>query len=235
MRLSLVLAAIAYIGLFIAGQVHAAPSQDFCLENPESPLCGGPIDPPVDPDPCDEDPSLCEPPTGPCELAPELCQPGGPVLEPGDPAEPVAPLVFTGSVRFKGPGFLTSRDIDTTLVHDDTTFALGLAGGCSIGTGGVVAKGQSGKKFELLFDDASLDSFTNDLVHMAALLSGQTGTPIAETAKVVLKRTGEDTWSLKIKFSVVVQGVGVIVYKANLTSTTAAPPEPSSVRCLQTN
>lgn len=93
MRLSLVLAAIAWIALFIAGQVNAAPGRDFCLNNPESPLCGGPFEEPPVVDPGDPEPD-------PCAADPESC-------EPAEPAEP-EPTGFElgGPGRLKGPGFL---------------------------------------------------------------------------------------------------------------------------------
>jgi hypothetical protein len=216
MRLSLVLAAAAYIGLFVAGQVSALPSRDFCELNPDSQLCTG-EEPPVDP--CDVDPSACPPPPPPaiCEINPSLCEGGGPVLEPVEPEEEPT-TDFLGSFRFKGPGFDRSGDAAVQLAHDGETFSFALQPGCLTPTGTVVKKGPNGKKFQLFLDDASLDAFADSLADSARFIAGRGGEPLGKTSKVILKKTGEDTWSLKIKIQVVVEDLGEVVYKANLTS-----------------
>jgi hypothetical protein len=219
MRLSLVLAAIAWIALFVAGQVSALPSQEFCLDNPESPLCGGPFeDPPVidpgdpEPDPCAVDPASCEP------------------AEPVDP-EPTA-FELAGTGRFKGPGFVRPVQASASLSYDDSTFSMDSNLDCDPSTGTVVAKGPSGKKHQLFPDDASLDAIADSLAFSARLLAGRGGEPAGKTAKLILKENADGTLTLRIKVQVVIEDLGEVVYKATLTTVDpAATPQTARVLC----
>jgi hypothetical protein len=216
MRLSLVLAGSAWIALFIAGQVYAAPGADFCELHPESPLCGGPFEePPVidpgdpEPDPCAADPASCEP-------------------EPADP-EPTA-FELTGSGRLKGPGFLMPIRPSFTLSYDESTFTLD--DGCDPWTGSVVAKGPSGTKFQLFLDEASVDGFADVIAERARFVAGRGGEALGNTQKLVLKENADGSLSLKIKIQVVVQDLGEVVYKVNFTTIDpAATPETARVLC----
>jgi hypothetical protein len=225
MRLSLVLAAIAYVGLFIAGQVNALPSADFCLTNPESPLCNPGEEPPVDPDP---DP---EPPTSFCEANPSLCPVDvEPVLDPAEePVEEVEPLHFAGTFRVKGPGLLLPpREIAIDLSVNETTFSMAI-GPCFVGTGSVVAKG--GSKHELLFDAASLETFGEDMRRLVLLTTGH-GTVLETTGKGVLKANADGSDSLRLLMRFEVEDFGLVAYKADLASTENSLVPPAT-RCLE--
>jgi hypothetical protein len=217
MRLSLVLAGSAWIGLFIAGQAFGRPSAEFCELNPESPLCGGIEEPPVDPDPCDANPSLCPPEVDPVEVEPE----------------PELPSVeMAGGGRFKGPGFNRPVEATGSLSYDESTFSLFSNLDCEAAAGTVVAKGPSGKKHQLFLDDASLDAYAESLARSARLLTGAGGAPVGKTSKLVLKENADGTLSLKIKIQVVVEDLGEVVYKANLaTIDPAATPQTARVLC----
>jgi hypothetical protein len=225
MRLSLVLAAIAWVALFIAGQVNALPPADACLIDPESPLCGGEIAP-ADPDP---DP---DPPTSFCEANPSLC-PGDvePVLDPEEaPVEEVEPLHFSGTFRVKGPGLLLPpREIPIDLSLGETTFSMAI-GPCFVATGSVVAKA-GGTKHELVFDAASLDTFGESLRRLLLLTTGH-GTVLATTGKGALKSYADGTHSLRLLMQVEVEDFGEVAYKADLASTESSLVPPST-RCLE--
>ena len=220
MRLSLVLAAIAWIALFVAGQVSAIPGADFCLNNPESRFCGGPFEEPPVVDPGDPEPD-------PCAGNPLLCDP--PVAE----VEPEAPSTeLAGPARFKGPGFNLSREASATLSYDASTFSLDSSLGCDPALGTVVAKGPSGKKFQLFPDDASLDAWADAIAFSAKLIAQRGGDPVGKTAKVVLTENADGTLTLRIKVQVVVEDLGEVVYKATLTTIDpAATPQTARELC----
>jgi hypothetical protein len=223
MRLSLVLAAAAWGGLFVASQVSALPGANFCELNPESPICGGEL-PPIDPG----DPP---PPPGPCAIDPSLCPPieDLPVLEPAEPEEALPTVDFEGAFRFKGPGFLRSGETSVTLAHDEDTFSLKL--GCVDATGTVVQKGRAGKKHELFLDDASLEALADEFAFSARFFAGRGGEPLGQTAKLVLKENEDGSFSLKIKLQVVVEDLGEVVYKANLSNVEGGGPSSLRVLC----
>jgi hypothetical protein len=222
MRLSFVLAAIAWIALFVAGQVSALPGAEFCLDHPESPLCGGPFEEPPVVDPGDPEPE-------PCTGNPLLCDP--PVAEV-DP-EPEAPSTeLAGPARFKGPGFNRPAEAFGTLSYDAATFSLDSNLSCDPALGTVVAKGPSGKKFQLFPDDASLDAWAESMAFSARVLAGRGGEPVGKTAKVILKENADGTLTLRIKVQVVVEELGEVVYKATLTTVDpAATPETARILC----
>ena len=218
MRLSLVLAAIAWIALFVAGQVSALPGVDFCQNNPESPLCGGPFEEPPVVDPGDPEPD-------PCEADPASCEP--------EPAEPEATAFeLGGTARFKGPGFNLPADAFASLTYDASTFSLDSSLGCDPAQGSVVAKGPSGRKFQLFPNDASLDAWADSLAFSAKLIAGRGGAPVGKTAKVVLKENADGTLTLRIKVQVVIEELGEVVYKTTLTTIDpAATPQTARVLC----
>ena len=231
MRRSLVLAGSAWIGLFVAAQAFGLPSRDFCETHPESPLCGGVVEPPVDPDPCELDPASCEPPpTGPCAANPLLCEP--PVDAEIDP-EPAAPSVeMAGSGRFKGPGFNLPTEATAALSYDDATFSLLSNLDCDPATGAVVVKGRQGRKRQLFLDGPSLDAYADSIAFSARLTAGRGGAVVAKSAKIVLQDRADGSQSLRIKMQVVIEELGEVVYKANLTTLDpAATPETARVLC----
>lgn len=219
MRLSFVLASSAYVLLFVGTQASALPPVDFCELNPTSPLCIG-EEPPIDPpDPCVENPQLCEPPPDPCKLDPASCEPEP---EPEPPADGSS-AALEGTFVLKGNGFKGSFEADVALSFDETTFSLVLFSGAPIMTGNLVPKGKKGNKFQLFLDDASADWLATVVAHEAALASGrETGNPLGETSKLILKRNADGTATLKIKSHVLVDSVGEAVFKANLTGPVGA-------------
>lgn len=220
MRLSLVLAILLWIALFVAGQVYAAPSADFCLENPTSPLCGGGIfeDPPL------ADPGDPEPDVDPCVIDPASCEP-----ETEDPA-------VTG-VRLAGRGRLAARGLrlpiepSFTLSHDGSTFTL--HDGCEARTGSMVAKGRSGRKHKLFLDAASLESLSGLIAEHVSFLAGHGGAALGAAQKLVLKEQADGRLKLSIKLEIAVEGLGEVVYKVKAATSTvpAYGGEGSRVLC----
>jgi hypothetical protein len=188
---------------------------DQCLRFPQ--LCN-PGDPP--PDPCLENPELCEPPD-PCELNPDLCEPDvcdvspvlcedPPILEPEEPA--ARHLGGNVILRVGGAKFDLGFGVDLSL--DDVTFSM-LIDGAELVTGRVVPKGKSGRKFTLFLDKPSSDAFTALVAARGGAVASQPeGTVLGDTTKIVLKLDAEGNATLKIKSQVLTSGVGEVVFKA---------------------
>jgi len=254
MRLHSALAFAAFVVHFSASQALAIPPEDFCEETPTSPLCE-PLDPceenpelcePIDP--CELDPASCEP-IDPCELDPASCEPVDPCeLDPGsceptdpceiDPAscepEPANHGSLSGTARVRGSGFSQSLDLGAELYFDDATFSLMETGGCTIFTGNLAPKGKKGNKLQLFLDDASADAYTAFVAQSAAAASGRaTGSPLGESAKLILKLKQDGTASLRIKSEVLFDTAGEVAFKARLSGpvTTGAVPK-TGARCL---
>jgi hypothetical protein len=225
----------------------AIPPDDFCEENPDSPLCGpvdpdgefcdrfpnSPLcdpgeDPPVDPDP---DP---DPPIDPCDLVPTApgCNEEPPVVE-DPPAEPPAPSFsheLDGSARVKGNGFKVTEAYSLQMNFDTSTliFSAMDADG-TLYSGNLVAKGKKGKKFRLFLDDGSEDALSGDVAERAGTASGRApGAVVGESSKLTLKLLDDGSVLLKVKSEVLVDGIGEVVFKARLTGAPA-------VQALQTS
>jgi hypothetical protein len=186
---------------------------DPCLENPE--LCE-----PEPPDPCELVPQLCDP-LPICELAPALCE-DPPVAEPGDetPEQEVFDHSLAGSARVKGDGFKTSEPYTMLLSFDTAarTFSA-MDGDGTLYTGNLAPKGTKGTKFSLFLDPGSEDVFNSDVAGRGAAASGvPAGTIAGDSSKLTLKLNEDGSVSLKIKSSVLVSGIGEVVFKANLLS-----------------
>jgi hypothetical protein len=203
---------------------------DDCLRFPG--LC----DPTTPPDPCEENPELCEPePPDPCELVPQLCNPldicelvpalceDPPVAEPPvnePPEQEVFDHSLAGSAKVKGDGFKTSEAYTLLLSFDTAarTFSAMDADG-TLYTGNLAPKGTKGTKFSLFLDAGSEDVFTSDVAGRGIAAAGVPGGTIAgDSSKLTLKLNEDGSVSLKIKSSVLVSGIGEVVFKANLLS-----------------
>ena len=188
---------------------------DPCLENPE--LCRP--DPPP-PDPCELNPELCEP--DPCEVAPALCEepPGGEEPPVAPPEQEVFDHSLAGSAKVKGDGFKTSEPYTMLLSFDTAarTFSA-MDGDGTLYTGNLAPKGTKGTKFSLFLDPGSENAFNSDVAGRGAAASGvPAGTIAGDSSKLTLKLNEDGSVSLKIKSSVLVSGIGEVVFKANLLS-----------------
>ena len=191
--------------------------RDPCLENPE--LCQ-----PEPPEPCAGNPRLCDP-VDVCRLVPALCEEPPVAEEPGTepPAnEPPEQEVFdhslAGNAKVKGDGFKTSEPF-TLLLNVDTTARTfsALDGAGTVYTGNLASKGTKGVKFSLFLDPASSDVLSADVAGRGLAAAGLPGGTLAGGASKLTLRLAEDgSTSLKIKSEVLVSGLGVVVFKANL-------------------
>ncbi len=236
--------AVSLLLSLLALGAQALPPIDFCEENPESPLCV-----PVDPEPgdpfCDRFPEspVCdpveEPPIDFCDRFPEspLCNPveeppvEEPPIEEPPVEEPPAPTFaheLTGSAKVKGEGFKTSQAYALQLNFDTGALTfLAMDGDGTLYGGNLVPKGTKGNKFKLFLDDASDDAFSADVAERAASASGRAaGAVLGESSKLTLKTLEDGSVALKIKSEVLVNGIGEVVFKANLTG--AAPVQASA-------
>lgn len=215
----------------------AIPPDDFCEENPDSPLCG-PVDPdgefcdnfpnspfcedpPVDPDP--------DPPIDPCDLVPTApgCSEEPPVVE-DPPAEPPAPSFsheLDGSARVKGNGFKASEAYSLQMNFDTSALTfLAMDADGTLYSGNLVPKGTKGTKFRVFLDEGSGDALSADVAARAGTASGRApGAVLGDTSKLTLKILEDDSVLLKVKSEVLVDGIGEVVFKARLTGAPAAP------------
>jgi hypothetical protein len=201
---------------------------DDCFRFPE--LCGPPD---VPPNPCDANPELCEPEPDPCVLNPQLCDPVDvcelapalceepPVAEdPGSepPEQEVFDHSLAGTARVKAGGSKTSEPY-TLLLNVDTTRLIfsAMDGAGNIYTGNLAPKGTKGVKFSLFLDQASSDVLSADVAGRGLAAAGLPGGTLAGgTSKLTLRLDEDGSASLKIRSEVLVSGLGVVVFKANL-------------------
>jgi hypothetical protein len=238
MRLSLVLAAAAYVGIFIGAQARAIP---FCEAFPESPICN-PEEPPIDP--CELDPASCEP--DPCELDPASCEPDPCELDPGscepdpceaDPAscEPLPEqetytqvIKLKGSSVLKGEGFKERAEADATFDFNSSDFLL-VFNKDAVFKGGLSPKGKKGKKFQLFLDDESRVAFAIYVGELAGIASGRAAIhTLGESSKFILQLRENGTGVLKIKSQVLDRSDdSEIVFKLNASGLVEEPLPPS--------
>jgi len=188
------------------------------------------------PDPCDLIPGLCDddpppPPEDPCVLNPLLC---GPVVDICDIApslcdgtlppiveDPPAPTFdhsanLQGSAKVRGSDFATVQPFSLTVSFDASTF-MAVDGEGHVYTGHLSPKGTQGTKFQLFLDDGSQSAFSDEVAGRATDASGRSaGSVLGSSTKLILKLRPDGTASLKTKANVLFQGVGEVVFKANL-------------------
>jgi hypothetical protein len=181
------------------------------VEEPEPPI-----------EACELDPRGCQ--VDPCILDPASCE-APPAPEP-PVAEPPAPSfshAFEGSARLKGDGFKTIQPF-TLLMSFDTaalTFQALDADGTLYG-GHLVARGATGSRFKLFLDGDSRDAFAARVAARGSAAAGRAaGNVLGEGSTLTLKRSRDGSASLKIKSEVLVDGMGEVTFKANLSA--AAP------------
>jgi hypothetical protein len=147
--------------------------------------------------------------------------------------EPPAPSFaheLGGSAKLKGRGFKASQPY-TLLLNFDTTARTFLAmdEDGTLYAGNLAPKGKKGKKFALFLDEASDDAFSADVAARAGVAAGRApGSVLGASSKLVLKLAADGLVSLKIKREVLVDGVGEVVFKANLSGASAAPSAASA-------
>jgi hypothetical protein len=237
----LVVAIAASLALFAAAPVaRALPPTDVVpglddlpIEPPIDPCDLDPslCEPPPPPDPCELDPSLpeCqpEPPFDPCDVSPIACEPEEPPLDPG----PTFPShhAFTGSARVKGEGFKATEDYAVTLDWSTATF-LAVDGEGQNFTGHVAPKGPSGDKYQLYLDDASATLLARFAlgrgVEAAGVERSGGGRAIAvlgSSEKLTLRLRADGSATLKIKCEAL-GGFGAVTFKANLSAPAASDP-----------
>ena len=226
-RLALSLLALSALVLH-APSAHALPGLGDILDGIGDVL----------PDPCDLIPGLCDdpppPPEDPCVLNPRLCGPvidlcdiapfacdGGlpPIAQPEDPPAPTFDHAadLAGSAKIRGGDFQADQPFTVLLNFDASTF-LAATGEGHVYSGHLSPKGTKGTKFQLFLDAGSEDALSAEVGGRAADASGRAaGNVLGTTSKLVLKLRPDGTGSLKIKANVLFQGVGEVVFKANLT------------------
>ena len=102
----------------------------------------------------------------------------------------------------------------------------------NLSMGAVVVKGREGRKRQLFLDGPSLDAYADSIAFSARLTAGRGGAVVAKSAKIVLQDRADGSQSLRIKMQVVIEELGEVVYKANLTTLDpAATPETARVLC----
>lgn len=189
-----------------------------CFRFPE--FCGPPD---VPPDPCLENPELCQPePPDPCQTNPLLCEDPPVAEDPSGetPEQETFAHSLAGTARVKGDGFKASEPY-TLLLNVDAaarTFSA-MDGSGTLYVGNLAPKGKKGVKFSLFLDEASGDTFVADVAARGAAASGRAaGSVLGDSSKLTLKLNEDGSASLKIKGEVLVSGVGEVVFKANLLS-----------------
>jgi hypothetical protein len=151
---------------------------------------------------------------------------GGASSQAASPA-PVATFSqsFAGSARVKGHGFKTSQPY-TLQVNLDTSALnfLAMDGGGTLYSGHVGPKGRSSHSLALFLDGGSSDALATDVVARAASASSRSaGRVLGGSSSLVLTVKEDGSASLKIRSEVLVDGMGTVVLKANLTPTDASP------------
>ena len=92
-----------------------------------------------------------------------------------------------------------------------------LDGAGTVYTGNLAPKGTKGVKFSLFLDQASSDVLSADVAGRGLAAAGLPGGTLAGgTSKLTLRLAEDGSASLKIKSEVLVSGLGVVVFKANL-------------------
>ena len=223
----------------------AAPPIDFCEKNPDSPLCDPvdpdpdpvdpcvedpascPVDPEPEPDPCEVDPASCEPEPDPCEADPASCEPE-PEPEPNE-------LLFgtlNGTLRVKGRGFRKKAEGPVSMVLDEERFDL-LSHATCLALGGTMTATRQQLKAEIFLDDPSESTFATLVAGLADEAAGvPPGNPIGQNLKIIVKLDESGNALLKIKGSVLYDGIGKVSVKAKYAGALEVGSIPEIPTCM---
>ena len=153
-------------------------------------------------------------------LLPEIPPaPEPPVAEP-PVAEPPAPSFshsFAGSAKLVGDAFKASQPYTLQMSFDTAALTfLAMDADGTLYSGHLVPKGS---KFRLFLDGPSADALAADVAARGAAAAGRSaGRVLGESSKLTLKLNQDGSASLKIKGDVLVNGLGEVSFKANLSS-----------------
>jgi hypothetical protein len=145
-------------------------------------------------------------------------------------AELVPAATFSGSAQLKGDGFEVRQpySLQVSLDADALAFQAQDDGG-ALYNGNLARKGRRGHKLSFYVDIASSEAFAADVAARAAAASGESaGAVLGQSAKLVLSAREDGSSSLKIVSEVLVEGVGVVAFKANLAGVEAAASAPAA-------
>jgi hypothetical protein len=137
---------------------------------------------------------------------------------------------FAGSVSVKGEGFKTSQPYSLQVNFDAAELSfLAMDVGGTLYSGHMGPRGRSRHSLALFLDGDSNDALATDAAARAASASNRSaGRVLGGSSRLVVTVKENGSVSLKIRSEVLVDGMGTVVLKANLTPTDAAPPAGAS-------
>jgi hypothetical protein len=137
------------------------------------------------------------------------------------------PFSFAGVAHFRGDGFRASQPYALQVSLDaDARIFLAMDGNGRLYGGHLVPKGERGRRLSLVLDAGSSEVLAADLAARAAAASGHGAgrSILGQSAKLVLSSKEDGSPRLRIQSEVLVDGVGVVVFKANLSGVEATSP-----------
>ena len=144
----------------------------------------------------------------------------GPTVEPPaqEPPEPTFALSLQGIARVKAGGFksqetyLLQLNVDTTAL----TF-LAMDGAGKLYSGNLAPKNRAGTRFALFLDASSASAFAADVMERGTAAAGPATPAIfGSNEQLIFKQKADGSASLRIKSSVLVEGIGEITFGAKL-------------------
>lgn len=142
-----------------------------------------------------------------------------------DPPAPIFSHELAGSAKLKAGGAKSVEPYSLQVNFDtaELTF-LAMDGDGTLYGGNLAPRGTRGGKFKLFLDAGSRDAFAADVAARGASASGRTaGSVLGDTSKLTLAVDEDGSASLKIKSEVLVDGLGEVVFKANLVGVASGP------------
>ena len=140
-----------------------------------------------------------------------------PLPDPDPNAPPSFSYYLSGTTRTKGDDFQSSEVYPLHLNFDTAVLTfLAMDADGTLYSGRLAPKGTKGEKFSLYLDETSAEAFATDVAARGAAASSRaTGAALGDHSKWTLQ-LGDGSISLKIKSEVLVEGVGEVVFKAQL-------------------
>ena len=144
---------------------------------------------------------------------------------------------FAGSVCVKRQGFTSSQPYTLQVNFDASALSfLAMDAAGTLYSGHMGPKGRSSHSLALFLDGGSSDALASDVAARAVSAAGRSaGRVLGSSSSLVVTVKDDGSASLKIESEVLVEGMGSVVLKANLTPTDAAPPAGSSTLARATD